>query len=39
LVAVSKDGKIVDVKVEYPESFAEQMLEYSKKYAFLPLKN
>jgi len=39
LVAVSKDGKIVDVKVEYPESFAEQMLEYSKKYTFLPLKN
>jgi dipeptidyl-peptidase-3 len=39
LVAVSKDGKVVDVKVEYPESFAEQMLEYSKKYAFLPLKN
>jgi dipeptidyl-peptidase-3 len=39
LVPVMKDGKITDVKVEYPDSFAAQMLEYSKKYAFLPLKN
>jgi dipeptidyl-peptidase-3 len=39
LVAVSKDGKVVDVKVEYPESFSAQMLEYSKKYGYLPLKN
>jgi len=36
LVAVEKDGKITDVKVEYPTSFSEQMLEYAKKYSFLP---
>lgn len=39
LVAVSKGDKIIDVKIEYPESFTEQMMEYSKKYALLPLKN
>jgi dipeptidyl-peptidase-3 len=39
LVAVEKDGKIVDVKVEYPRSFSDQMLEYGKKYSFLPIKN
>jgi dipeptidyl-peptidase-3 len=39
LVPIMKEGKITDVKVEYPESFAGQMLEYSKKYALLPLKN
>jgi len=36
LIAVEKDGKITDVKVEYPTSFSEQMLEYGKKYSFLP---
>lgn len=39
LVPIMNDAKIIDVKVEYPESFAAQMLEYSKKYALLPLKN
>lgn len=39
LVPVTKEGQIVDVKVEYPTSFSEQMLEYSKKYSFLPNKN
>lgn len=32
---VEKDGKITDIKVEYPESFLEQMLSYSKEYSFL----
>ena len=36
LVAVEKDGKITDVKVEYPTSFSDQMLEFGKKYSFLP---
>jgi dipeptidyl-peptidase III len=36
LVAVEKDGKIRDVKVEYPTSFSDQMLEFGKKYSFLP---
>jgi len=37
LVAVmDANGKITDVKVEYPMSFLEQMLEYGKKYSLLP---
>ncbi len=39
LVPVLKDNKIVDVKIEYPKSFFEQMMEYGKKYAFLPVQN
>ena len=39
LVAVMDGEKITDVKIEYPLSFFEQMMEYSKKYAFLPVKN
>ena len=31
--------KIVDVKVEYPEDFVEQMLYYDQNYSFLPIKN
>lgn len=30
------NGKITDVKVEYPTSFKEQMMFYGKKYSFLP---
>lgn len=37
LVPVTDDqGNILDVKVEYMESFTEQMLMYSKNYSFLP---
>lgn len=36
LVPVKVNGKIVDVKVEYPDDFTEQMLEYAYKYSFLP---
>ena len=39
LVPVMDGDKITDVKVEYPQSFFEQMMEYGKKYAFLPVKN
>jgi dipeptidyl-peptidase-3 len=39
LVPVMEGEKIVDVKVDYPTNFAEQMLEYGKKYGFLPVKN
>jgi len=36
LVPVKDDkGEITDVKVEYPESFPEQMLDYAGRYAFL----
>ena len=39
LTPVMKDGKITDVKVEYPKSFTEQMLEYGKTYNYLPVEN
>jgi dipeptidyl-peptidase-3 len=35
LVPVTKDGKIVDIQVEYPDNFTEQMLEYAESYSFL----
>lgn len=36
LVTVLDDaGNITDVKVEYPDDFTKQMLEYAKKYSFL----
>lgn len=39
LVPVMDGDKITDVKVEYPSDFAEQMMEYGKKYALLPVVN
>ncbi len=39
LVTVMDGDKITDVKVEYPKSFFEQMIEYAKKYSYLPVKN
>lgn len=39
LVPVIEGGKFVDVKVEYPSSFSGQMLDYGKRYSFLPNKN
>ncbi|MCZ2356494.1 MAG: dipeptidyl peptidase 3 [Bacteroidia bacterium] len=39
LVPVEQNGKIVDVKVEYPADFTKQMLEYAKEYSFLPTQN
>lgn len=36
LVPVKNDsGEIIDIKIEYPKSFIEQMLEYGKNYSFL----
>ncbi len=37
--AVEKDGKIIDVKIEYPMDFAKQNLYYSEHYSFLPTIN
>ena len=31
-----KNGKVVDVKVSYPNDYVKQMLEYSRDYSFLP---
>jgi dipeptidyl-peptidase-3 len=39
LIPVMDGNKITDVKVEYPTSFFQQMMEYGKNYAFLPVKN
>jgi dipeptidyl-peptidase-3 len=36
LVPVEQGGEIVDVRIEYPEDFTGQMLEYAEKYSFLP---
>jgi dipeptidyl-peptidase III len=39
LVPVLQNDEIKDVKIEYPEDFLEQMLEYGEKYAHLPIRN
>lgn len=39
LVPVKQGDKITDVKVEYPQNFFAQMLEYGKNYGYLPVKN
>ncbi len=39
LTAVEKDGEIVDVKIEYPDDFTEQMMFYGRNYSFLPNEN
>lgn len=36
---VMNGDKITDVKIEYPDNFFQQMMEYGKKYAFLPVHN
>ncbi len=39
LVAIKNGNDIIDVKIEYPDNFAAQMLEYSKDWGLLPLIN
>ncbi|MCC7050843.1 MAG: dihydrofolate reductase, partial [Bacteroidia bacterium] len=39
LTPVKQGDKIVDVKIEYPEDFTEQMQYYNKTYNFLPIEN
>jgi dipeptidyl-peptidase-3 len=39
LIPVEEDGEIIDVKVEYPDDFPRQMLEFDKNYSFLPVSN
>jgi dipeptidyl-peptidase III len=39
LVPVMDGNKIIDVKLEYPESFYQQMMEFGKNYGLLPVKN
>ncbi len=35
----SKDGKITNIKVTYPDDYTRQMLDYSKNHSFLPTYN
>ena len=39
LVPVMDGDKITDVKVEYPENFLQQMLDFGNNYSFLPVVN
>lgn len=39
LVPVMNEGNITDIKIEYPDNFFTQMMEYGKNYSFLPIKN
>ncbi|MBL7959187.1 dihydrofolate reductase [bacterium] len=39
LVPVMQGDKLVDVKMEYPADFTEQMMFYAKEYSFLPTFN
>jgi len=39
LTPVMDGAKIVDVVIEYPMDFVEQMMEYGKKYSYLPVEN
>jgi len=36
LVPIMEDGKIVEVRVEYPDNFAAQMLYYADEFTTLP---
>ncbi|MCF8449338.1 MAG: dipeptidyl peptidase 3 [Taibaiella sp.] len=39
LVPIMNGNDITDVKIEYPDNFFGQMMEYGKNYSFLPVKN
>ena len=39
LVAIEKDGEIVDVKIEPMENFVDWMLESEEAYSYLPVNN
>lgn len=39
LVPVYKNNDVIDVKIEYPNDFMSQMLEYGAQYSFLPSRN
>ncbi len=39
LVPVKNGAEITDVKIEYPESFFGQMMEYARNYSLLPVNN
>ena len=39
LKLIAEQGVFSDVKIEYPTSFFQQMMDYGKQYSFLPVKN
>ena len=39
LLPIMDGDKIIDVKIEYPNNFTQQMLDYGKNYSFLPIYN
>ena len=39
LVPIMNGNEIADVKIEFPDDFVAQMLEYGEKYANLPVHN
>ena len=39
ITATEQDGSVTNVRVEYPDDFMAQMLEYSENYSFLPTDN
>jgi len=39
LVPVMDGDKVIDVKLEYPDDFVQQMLNYGKNYSFLEIEN
>ena len=39
LIPVEENGEITDIKVEYPDDFTEQMLDYAENFSFLPAVN
>ncbi len=39
LIPVMDGNKVIDVKIEYPTNFVQQMLEYGKSYGLLPAYN
>ena len=38
-IPVMENNKIVDINIQYAQNYEEQMLNYSKNYSFLPIKN
>lgn len=39
LIPVMNGDQIIDVRIEYPDNFYQQMMEYGKEYSFLSIRN
>ncbi len=38
-IAIKNNDTIIDVKINYPDNYSEQMMKYSREYSFLPTYN